>query len=722
MKAGVKNQAANVLFALNFFIAFLLLFEHLLVIPQWLQPVGRMHTLLLHFPIVLLLLAVVLELFTTKSYDRSGDIVNRFTTGILLAGIISSGLTVIMGIFLSRESGYNAELLSWHKWWGASVFFFSSLMYAFRTTAWYNAVVARVGAVVTVLCLIFAGHFGGALTHGDNFIWEPVLAASETMVPFDQALVFDHVVQPLFKSKCISCHNADKLKGELMLTDSTSILKGGKTGALFIGGDPEKSLLLKRIHLPLSEKKHMPPSGKPQLTIEESELLYQWIKADAPFSVKVASLKETDSLRIAAAGFLTPHETEEVFPFPAVARQKVEKLNSNYRVVSPLAKNSPALVVNVYNRETYSSRTLEELKEVSEQILSLDLGKMPVTDRDMKYIARFTNLRSVNLNFTEVTGAGIQALSELRDLESISLAGTRVNYDDLFEFISSCKRLKTISIWETLVSAEDAARLENQFSYVSFLGAPTDEARALIKLNPPKLKNRSRVFEDSVALELFHPVKDVDIRFTLDGEEPDSIKSTLFKGGTFIRSSTEIKARAFKEGWISSDAAALSLYRSSLKPDTAILVSKMNRVHTAKGATTFFDHELGSFNANSPAWANNWGGVINNDLVLRLGYDTPQRISSFAVNTLIETENFIFPPAAIEVWEGPETNMRLIHRCEPEMPTTYRKPFIKLFECVFPAHYVSELKIVVKPVMKLPAWHKRKGRPALLLIDEILLN
>ena len=35
---------------------------------------------------------------------------------------------------------------------------------------------------------------------------------------------------------------------------------------------------MQRIHLPEEEKEHMPPDGKPQLTDEESAILYEWIK------------------------------------------------------------------------------------------------------------------------------------------------------------------------------------------------------------------------------------------------------------------------------------------------------------------------------------------------------------------------------------------------------------------------------------------------------------
>lgn len=720
----VQGYAQNFLFALNIFIAFLLLLESRLAIPQWIQPFGRMHALILHFPIVLLLLSMVMEFFRFKPDYQTNDFYQRFTSSLLLTGVISAGITVIMGIFLSQEEGYAGAALSWHKWWGASVFFISSLIYSSRHSGWYKAPVAKSGALLTTLCLIFAGHFGGVLTHGDNFIWQPVIVSEPEIVPLDEALVFDHVIKPLFERKCVGCHNADKLKGELMLTDSAAISKGGKTGELFVAGQPEVSLLLRRTTLPIDEKKHMPPSGKPQLTPEEQELLYRWVASGGTFSAKVMALPETDSLRIAATRFLkTEGQVEETFSFPAVAQESLQKLNSNYRVVSPLTRNSPALTVNIYNRDSYTPRSLDELKDVRVQIISLDLGKMPVKNADMKYIVRFENLRRLNLNFTEVTGEGLETLSALRELRSLSLSGTRVSYADLRNFVLSSKKLETLAVWETDLSPAEIAKLQAEFRYISILGGVSDDRRPLIKLNPPRLKNKLPVFSDSISLELFHPVRGVEIRFTTDGTEPDSISSPLFQEKTVLHKSAQVKARAFKTGWLSSDVAILNVYNRSHEPDTAILLSRLNRVHTANGAQTFFDRELGSFNANSPAWANNWAGFIRNDLELLVRFDDPKLVSSVSLNTLIETENFIFPPAFIEVWGGDsERNLRLIGRLDPELPDTYRKPFIKLFDCAFPAQEISHLKLIVRPVMKLPAWHKSKGRAALVLIDEILIN
>lgn len=718
-----KRHIGNLLFALNIFIAFLLLFENKLVIPLWLQPVGRMHPLILHFPIVLLLLAAVMEFLRPLPDAPSNPFYHRFTSALLLAGVITSGMAVVMGVFLSQEGGYSPAVLSWHKLSGASVFFIASTIYTWRNARWYSIPLARAGAVVIAVALIVAGHCGGALTHGDNFIWQPVLVKQKHVAPLEEALVFDDVVRPVLESKCTGCHNANKLKGQLMLTDSAAILRGGKTGGVLVVGDPQRSLLIRRIHLHEAEKKHMPPSGKPQLTETEKQLLYSWIQSGALFNTPVVALPESDPLRVAATKMLAPDDHVEVFPFSAADGQVIENLNSNYRVIKPVALNSPALAVNIYNKEVYTPHTIEELKAISAQVISLDAGKMPVRNEDVRYITLMENLRELNLNFTEITGEALQALAGLEHLTDLSLSGTKVGYADLLRYLPRFKDLRTLAIWDTQVSQTEIGQLQRAFNKVAILGGVNWNERPLMKLNPPRLKNKIVVFEDSISIDLDHPVNGVDIRFTTDGAEPDSLSSKLFHGHAVLKETTVIHARAYKQGWLRSDVTALTVYSSRHKPDSAILLCRLNRVHTANGAQTFFDHQLGSFNANSPAWANNWAGVINNDLAVLLRFDSARAVSSVSLNTLIETENFIFPPAVVEIWGGStESTLHLMHRCRPSLPTAYRKPFIRLYECQFQAHKVSYLKIVAKPVRKIPAWHKRKNGKALLLIDEILVN
>jgi hypothetical protein len=57
----------------------------------------------------------------------------------------------------------------------------------------------------------------------------------------------------------------------------------------------------------------------------------------------------------------------------------------------------------------------------------------------------------------------------------------------------------------------------------------------------------------------------------------------------------------------------------------------------------------------------------------------------------------------------------------PEQPTKLAKYLIG-YDCAFTSQKVKVLKIVVKPVKKLPKWHPQKGEPAWVFVDEVFLN
>ena len=724
IKSKLKGFAESVLFALNILLIFLLIFEEQIVVPLWLQPIGRMHPMLLHFPIAILFLALILEFFRFKPEYQAQKFYQTFTANLLLFGALSSAVTAIMGLLLSLEEGYSGNVLQWHKWAGAGIVFLASLIYLHRHTSWYKAPLAKAGAIVTSFCLLLAGHLGATLTHGDNFILAPITQVEAVLVPIDQAVVFEHVVKPILDNKCLSCHNQDKAKGELVLENPVSILKGGKTGKLFEAGNPEHSLLLERIHLPMEEEEHMPPSGKTQLTPAEVTLLNLWIKAEADFDLKVTSLPLKDSLRVVASNLLYPAgQAEEQYDFASADMELIQKLNTDYRFISPLAKNSPALVVNFFNQSAYTPIALEELNAVKMQIVSLDLHKMPVSDAELKNIAQFENLRKLNLNFTDIIGNGLAELASLKYLKSLSISGTNVNYQSLQQHIPSFKGLNKLIVWNTGLDETEIQELQKANRHIQIVAGFTDDGSNPIKLNPAQLKNSSNIFSGLLPLQLGHPINGVEIRFTTDGSEPDSINSPIFKGEVLLKEYTNVKAKAYKVGWLGSDVVTFDFYKNTYKPDSLILLSPFNSVHPANGPKTFFDKELGTFNANSPAWANNWAGFLKNDMEVLLEYKKTITISSVALNLLIEPETIIFPPASIEIWGGAtKAQMQLITTVHPDQPKKKSKPYIKLVDCKFNPQHISYLKIIARPVKKLPAWHNNKGNPALLLVDELFIN
>ncbi|QRR00919.1 c-type cytochrome domain-containing protein [Dyadobacter sandarakinus] len=725
MHVRFRALAEQLLVAANVFILFLLIFEQKLVIPAWLQTIGRMHPLILHFPIVILLLAMLLEFFRFKPEYATNAFYKNFLQNLLLVGALLAAITVVMGLFLSREEGYSGDTLNFHKWTGAGIFFLASVIYWVRNTKWYRAPAARLGALGTIAGLVMTGHYGAALTHGADFIWEPVLAQQEqNAVSIENAAIYAQVIQPILDQKCTTCHNPGKIKGGLVLTDPESIRKGGKTGKLIIAGNPAMSLLLQRVHLPQEEKKHMPPAGKTQLTPDEITLLSLWVKQEASFKSKVTDLPAGDSLRLLATRYLGGGSVkEEAFDFAAADEEKINALNTDYRTILPLARESPALAVNIYNSSAFNAAQLEDLGDIKEQIVSLNLNKLPVRDADLKTIARFVNLRKLDLNFTDITGAGLRQLASLPHLHSLTLSGTKVTFDDLKTYLPGFKKLKTVTVWDTGLTGEQVARLQKQNRQMEVIGGFRDTGGTPLKLNPPQVKNASVIFGNVLALDLQHPIKGVDIRFTTDGSEPDSVHSSLFDHKTTFVKSQTIKARAYKNGWLGSDPVTFSFYKSAYKPDTISLAAPLNAVHQAEGARTFFDHKLGVIGANNPAWANNWAGVRNNDMVFVSEFKKPVALSSVGVHYMVEEATGIFPPQSVEVWGGADAkSMKLLTTFKAQMPVKGEAPSLRTAEGSFKTQTISCLKIVAKPIEKIPAWHPSKGNRALLLVDEMFLN
>ncbi|MDB6169154.1 MAG: hypothetical protein JWM88_2018 [Verrucomicrobia bacterium] len=93
---------------------------------------------------------------------------------------------------------------------------------------------------------------------------------------------FQHDVWPILKRHCVGCHSAQKTKGRLRVDDIAALLKGGKTGPLFIAGKPDDSLLIDQIS---GDEPEMPQNEAP-LSHAKVKVLRDWVtqgaKIDGP--------------------------------------------------------------------------------------------------------------------------------------------------------------------------------------------------------------------------------------------------------------------------------------------------------------------------------------------------------------------------------------------------------------------------------------------------------
>ncbi len=91
-------------------------------------------------------------------------------------------------------------------------------------------------------------------------------------------VTFQDQAQAVFRSRCNSCHNADKQKGGLNLESYATAIAGGSSGKVIEPGDAEGSSLLGLIMQ--TDEPKMPPNS-PKIPDAEIEIIRQWIAGGA---------------------------------------------------------------------------------------------------------------------------------------------------------------------------------------------------------------------------------------------------------------------------------------------------------------------------------------------------------------------------------------------------------------------------------------------------------
>ncbi len=709
------NKIVNaILFSGIVLLLFLFVFEDKLQIPVWLLIAGRMHPLFLHFPIVLLILSIIPCWLPDEINNNSIWIYIRFVA------VLTAIITAMMGMILSIEQSDKGELLTWHKWSGISIALISWLFFIYYNQFLRSKLYNRILSFGILFLVIFTGHWGAAITHGENFLLQPLHLDQPSFINKENATIFADAINPIFKTKCGNCHLGHNQKGGLSLTDSMSIIKGGKNGKAIEQGDWVKSLLIERIRLPLMDKKHMPLTDKPQLNESETKLLEIWIKSGAPFSGKLVDRPENDSLRILAMEYLQPYlsiKNEPVYSFAAADEKKIKELNNNYRVIKPLGFHSPALNVSFFGKANYSFEKLKELETIKKQVLHLNLSKMLVTDDQLELIATFPNLERLNLNYTGISNLGLLRLSNMGKLKSISLVGTNIDVVGLTNLLKN-KNIKEVYVWDTKVLEKDiiAVKKENKSVLIDqgFTGADT----TLIALNIPFIKIPTVFFQDNKTIELGHVLKDVAIKYTTNGTEPDSVNGVLYQHPFVIDSTTNLQFKAFKKGWLPSKLVKASFIKAGMNIEKTILVTPADPKYNLQSEKVLTDLELGDI----ADFSSKCLGYQKNDAILIFDLGKSKKIQKVNINTLQNIGSYIFPPTSLEVFgSNDKIHWVTLKRISPVPPSKILPAENTMYSLAFKSTEARYIKIDGAPIKKLPKWHPGKGQPGWLFLSEVII-
>ena len=107
-------------------------------------------------------------------------------------------------------------------------------------------------------------------------------------------------VQPILETKCLECHNPNKIKGKLLMDSAAALLKGGADGPALVAGKPDDSEMIKRVILPKDDDDIMPPKGGP-LAAKEIDVLKRWIAEGAKWPQNLTLVYKTPEQRQALA-------------------------------------------------------------------------------------------------------------------------------------------------------------------------------------------------------------------------------------------------------------------------------------------------------------------------------------------------------------------------------------------------------------------------------------
>ncbi len=269
---------------------------------QALLLIGKLHPMVVHFPIAFLILAAALELINGLKGGRSPSNLGKVLV------ILGAAFAVIAAIFgwinaSSQEfSGDLEELLFLHRWLGVSVAIIAviSAVLCYTLKRVSNSKIYFTYLFILILnaaVLSLGGHYGGLIVFGEEYFSE-VFTESETALaslkstseaesvnsisktaltsePFSGPVNFLRDIRPILKRSCYRCHGGGQEKGKFRLDTRELFLAGGKSGAAVKVGDSAHSRLIDLVTA-TNPKKAMPNKGR-RLSASEVEVLKAWI-------------------------------------------------------------------------------------------------------------------------------------------------------------------------------------------------------------------------------------------------------------------------------------------------------------------------------------------------------------------------------------------------------------------------------------------------------------
>ena len=443
---------------------------------RWMRLLGRLHPLIVHFPIGLAITAAVVELVNIIRRRRDASPFAFTATGI------AAGTAIIAAVFgwlnADYEGATDGTTLFLHRWLGIiaagglSIVFLAGLVgrSGVRITA-FNGY--RWGLLICAVVLAVGSHFGGEMVYGKGYLTKVIFAsngdsattdADDETAPKEDAtdasapspavdaskIDFRRDVLPILEARCVECHGPDKVKGDLRLDSEAAIFAGDPEWWTVLWGDPDHSLLLERVTLPADDPDSMPPEGA-RLTAAQIATIRTWIETGGAGAEDVGGEGKVAVDPEAAPPAAAPDD-EDVAEIPAAITAAADKLRQRGVLAMRIAQNSDDWEVNAsLVSPPFTDADFELLKGLEAVLVQASFNRSAVTDAGLEGLAGFDRLNSLRLAQTDVGDGAVDALLRLEGLEVLNLYGTRLS-DAGLSRLATLPNLKRIYCADTQVT------------------------------------------------------------------------------------------------------------------------------------------------------------------------------------------------------------------------------------------------------------------------------
>lgn len=263
---------------------------------------GKFHPLLVHLPIGALLCLFILEILVPKPHMSN-------IRGVVLKFVVITAIpSVLAGTLLAASGSYGSDVFTLHKWFGVSTALLSIWLYVLHKKEHINKIgrfsIYQLALFANVILLSIAGHYGGSLTHGSDYLTKNIPTeirsffgddpyALKGLVAMDNSKVdktldtynYGNDIRPLLDIYCVQCHGPEEQKAGLRLDSINPDLIKGPDAATWRG------------MLDMINSGEMPPEDEEQLTDVERRMLVDWITASVQNAIKIKKSSQASVIR-----------------------------------------------------------------------------------------------------------------------------------------------------------------------------------------------------------------------------------------------------------------------------------------------------------------------------------------------------------------------------------------------------------------------------------------